>query len=128
MSVIVWALNLRSHCTICVCQCMMSRCHMPALMKAELLTMSFGGRLQLARLGTRVAVAMPDCRSERTRHQVLSLETHMNLIVKVQVGARHRCVCHKSLLDLQAFIVWRCSGSEMRLTSSVCGRLCIWAH
>ncbi|KIY98520.1 hypothetical protein MNEG_9440 [Monoraphidium neglectum] len=34
-------------------------------------------------LGTRVALALPDCRSQRTESQVLALDTHMNLIVKV---------------------------------------------
>ncbi len=42
--------------------------------------------LQLVLFGPRVAIAMPDCRSERTRHQVLSLETHLNLVVKVTVS------------------------------------------
>jgi hypothetical protein len=36
---------------------------------------------QLALFGPRVAVLLPDCRAERTESQVLSLETHMQLLI-----------------------------------------------
>jgi hypothetical protein len=35
--------------------------------------------------GPRVAVALPDCRSQRTEDQVLSVDTHMSLIIKIEV-------------------------------------------
>ncbi|KAI8466328.1 MAG: hypothetical protein J3K34DRAFT_485023 [Monoraphidium minutum] len=38
---------------------------------------------QVVLLGPRIALALPDCRSRRTENQVLALDTHMNLIVKV---------------------------------------------
>jgi hypothetical protein len=41
--------------------------------------------LQLVLFGPRVAVALPDCRSQRTEDQVLSFDTHMSLIIKIEV-------------------------------------------
>ena len=41
---------------------------------------------QVLLLSPRVALALPDCRSARTENQVLSLDTHMNLIVRVDVS------------------------------------------
>lgn len=41
-------------------------------------------------LSPRVAVALPDCRSSRTETQVLALDTHMNLIVKVDVSGPNK--------------------------------------
>jgi hypothetical protein len=43
-------------------------------------------RRQVVLLGTRVALAFPDCRSARTENQVLALDTHMSMIVKVDVS------------------------------------------
>lgn len=40
---------------------------------------------QLVLFGPRVAVALPDCRSQRTEDQVLSVDTHMSLIIKIEV-------------------------------------------
>jgi len=37
---------------------------------------------QLVLLGPRLALALPDCRAQRTDTQVLSLDTHMNFILK----------------------------------------------
>jgi hypothetical protein len=43
--------------------------------------------LQLVLLGPRIALALPDCRAQRTDTQVLSLDTHMNFILKTNVSS-----------------------------------------
>ena len=39
-------------------------------------------------LGPRLALALPDCRAQRTDTQVLSLDTHMNFILKTNVSMK----------------------------------------